>query len=132
MEIARKHPRWLALLTLLSGLVAFGWLSLEENGILSVTAMGVCLALLGVAHMLYAYPVLGRLRHAVRYALIGALSGGGAAFAAAGLMFLKTVIHAHAVPDYPLSTILSMAERTPIWAAAGVLLGVAAALIRSR
>ncbi len=132
MEIAHKRPRWLALMTLLGGLIVFVWLSLEDNGILSVAVMGVCLALLGVTHMLYAYSVLGRLRRAVRYALIGALSGSGAALAAAGLMFLKTAIHAHAVPDYPLATILGMAARTPIWAAAGVLLGAAAALIRLR
>lgn len=132
MEIAHKHPRWLALLTLLSGLITFVWLSLEENGILSVTVMGVCLALLSVTHMLYTYAVFGGLRRGVRYALIGALSGGGAALAAAGLMFLKTAIHAHAVPDYPLATILGMAARTPIWAAAGALLGASAALIRFR
>ncbi len=132
METERRRPRWLALLTLLGGLIAFIWLSLEDNSLLSVLAMGIGTAMLSVTHMLYAYAVLSNLRRRVRYALIGALSGGGAALAAAGLMFLKTAIHAHAVPDYPFASILGMAARTPIWAAAGALLGMAVALIRFR
>jgi hypothetical protein len=126
----RRRPRWLALATLLTGVVAFVWLSLEENSLWSVLTLGGACAALGLLHVHYAYALWTRFRRAVRAALIGGLLGGGTALAALCLMFLKTAMHAHIVPDYTLEQMLGMAMRAPAWTAAGILLGAAVTLFQ--
>jgi drug/metabolite transporter (DMT)-like permease len=128
----RRRPRWLALATLLTGVVAFVWLSLEENSLWSVLVLGGACTALSLLHAHYAYALGTRFQRAVRTALIGGLLGGGTALAALCLMFLKTATHAHIVPDYSLEQMLGMAMRVPVWTAAGILLGAAVTLSRQR
>lgn len=126
--VERRRPRWLALATLLTGAVAFVWLSLEENSLWSVLALGGACAALSLLHAHYGRALWTRFRRPVRAALIGGLLGGGTAFIALCLMFLKTAAHAHIVPDYSLEQMLGMAMRIPVWTAAGILLGTAVTL----
>jgi hypothetical protein len=126
----RRRPRWLALATLLTGMVVFVWLSLEENSLWSALALGSACTALSLLHAHHAYALWARLRRIVRAALIGGLLGGGTALAALCLMFLKTAAHAHIVPDYSLEQMLGIALRVPVWTAAGVLLGAAVTLFR--
>ncbi len=126
----RERPRWLALLTLLTGVAAFVWLSLEENSLWSVLSLGGAAAVLSVLHMHYAYALWTRFRRGLDAALIGGLIGGGTVSTAACLMFLKTAAHAHIVPDYSLEQMLGMLARLPTWTAAGILLGAAFSLLR--
>jgi ABC-type nitrate/sulfonate/bicarbonate transport system permease component len=120
------------LLTLMTGISVFVWLSLEENGLWSVLSMGAACALLGALHVHYAHNLWSRLGHSLRFALIGGALGSGTILAATCLMFLKTAAHAHLVPDYSLEQMLSLLARLPTWTAAGILLGAALNLSRSR
>lgn len=128
----RRRPRWLALATLLTGAVAFVWLSLEENSLRSVLSLGGIGAALSALHLQYAYALWTRFRRPLRAALIGGFIGGGTIIGAVCLMFLKTATHAHIVPDYSLEQMLGMAARLPVWTAAGILLGTAFSLMRPR
>ncbi|MCS6871617.1 MAG: hypothetical protein NZ571_09180 [Anaerolineae bacterium] len=128
----RRRPRWLALVTLLTGVVAFIWLLSEENSLLSVLSLGCMVSALSLLHAHYAYALWTRLGCTLRAALIGGAISSGTIGAAACLMFLKTVIHAHIVPDYSIEQQLGMLMRLPTWTAAGILLGTAFSLVRCR
>jgi hypothetical protein len=117
-------PRWLRWLLAGWMLVIFIWLSLEERSALSVALLGTGSALvIGARQMLIRFG--GRLlstTYALPAALLwGAGVGMGSAVATVGLMFLKTVMHAHVFPDYSPMQMLAMLERAPWWAAAGAL-----------
>lgn len=128
----RRRPRWLALVTLLTGVVAFVWLMTEENSLWSALSLGGAGAALGALHAQYADALWSRFRRGLRAALIGGFIGGGTILAAVSLMFLKTATHAHLVGDYSLEQMLGMAARLPAWTAAGILLGTAISLFGSR
>jgi len=130
MWIIPLRPKWLSPLTLLIGLVTFVWFTPESQTALWPTLLGVAGSGALVANRVYA--AAGRsVRRIVAWPLIGAGWGAGGALAAAALMFLKTAIHAHLLPEFPPEMMLAMLARLPSWAAAGALIGAGAALIRS-
>ena len=63
---------------------------------------------------------------------IGAGVGAGTALITALLMIWKTGMHAHPFPDYPTGLILDILRRAPMWALAGILVGVALALLKPK
>jgi hypothetical protein len=60
---------------------------------------------------------------------MGGMVGAGSAALTATFMFLKTAIHSHLYPDYPIGIMLAMLERIPAWGIVGVLLGLCLWLI---
>lgn len=123
-------PRFLATLTLGFGIVVFLWFSPDESGWL-VIALGVGISALIAAHALFR---LGGQTVTMRWwfpgcVMLGGLVGAGAALATAALMLLKTGLHAHIFPDYPLVVILGILSRLPAWSAAGGLGGLAVAVM---
>lgn len=128
MVISIPQPgRRIRLLVMGYGLIVLLWLSLEDNQTEPVVALGVVMALLGVA-LLCLNTMGGKTIQAdyVLPSLVGAgiITGLGASVASAGLMFFKTALHAHLFPDYPPLMMLAVLERAPVWAVAGGLFGL--------
>jgi hypothetical protein len=114
------------------GLLVFLWLSPEDNHVWPVALLGAGLAV--VAGGVFAANRFGGRWIPARWilpgaALAGLVAGAGGALAAAGLMLLKSGLHSHLFPDYPLPMILAMLERAPAWGLAGLLASAALALL---
>jgi uncharacterized membrane protein YdfJ with MMPL/SSD domain len=108
------------------------WLSLEENSIgsaciLALTGVGIGLAI-QMARFGRDMKLTGR-SLVLGSGLFGMLLGLGTAVACTLLMFFKTAVHAHPIPDYSLAQMLGTIARAPAWALAGALLGLAAACL---
>jgi hypothetical protein len=109
------------------GLILFIWMSLEDNGTLTVSLLGT-----GLATVLILYQSLQRiggrdLSMRFFFALclgIGALIGAASTISTTLLMFFKTAWHGHEFPDYPLELMGDMLFRLPAWALAGGLIGL--------
>jgi hypothetical protein len=114
------------------GLVIFIWMSLEDNGTLTVSLLGV-----GLATALILYQTLERIGGkalAMRFYFplligLGALIGAASSLTTILLMFFKTAWHGHGFPDYPLELMRDMLFRLPAWALAGSLLSFALILL---
>ena len=117
-----RRPRWLAPLTLGYGFLVFVWLTPEQDSVWLAALLGLGGAFVTAAH--------SRVRFRLMLPLWGAFVGASGAFAAAGLMFLKTALHAHPFPDFPTLLMLAMIERAPAWGVAGTLVGAGLLLWR--
>lgn len=117
-----RRPRWLAPLTLGYGLLVFLWLTPEQDSVWLVALLGLAGAFVTASHL--------SVRFRLMLPLWGAFVGTGGALAAAGLMFLKTALHAHPFPDFPTLLMLAIIERAPAWGLAGALAGTSLLLWR--
>lgn len=132
-----KRQRWLSLLTVAYGAAVFVWLTPESDSVALTALLGVCGAALGAAHLSARYlwtghkrlPWLGLVER-LALPLWGALAGAGGALLAAGLMFLKTALHAHPYPDFSPLLMLAVIGRAPAGGAAGALAGLGLRLVR--
>jgi hypothetical protein len=134
MSIHLPQPRHRLTLSLLGyGLVLLVWLSLEDNGTLSVAVLGTGAALLFTLGWLLQR--IGGRELPVRLWFPGGIVLGGIIGAASSLMttllmFFKTGWHGHAFADYPPEMLLAMLQRLPVWTLAGLLIGLALALMK--
>jgi hypothetical protein len=120
------------------GVVVFIWLSLEDKSVVSVSVLGTGLSLLltlRLARQIGIYPPRPRSGRGARgegiiLLLLGMLCGAGATSATDLLMLIKTSLHSHIYPDYPLPLMTAMLTRLPAWSIAGALIGVAINLLR--
>lgn len=143
-EAPGAAPRWLALLTLVYGVVLFLWLT-PEDSIFLAAVLGALGSALGALHMVYCFGRRdsGRAAWLRRRAALNAerfpvpasaLAGAGigilTALCTALIMLVKTSLHSHLYPDYPLGVLIGILVRAPVWAAAGALAGTAVALWR--
>ncbi|MBI5671658.1 MAG: hypothetical protein HZC41_27000 [Chloroflexi bacterium] len=124
-----RRARWAGLLY---GLALLLWLSLEDNHVWPVAALGAGLAALLV--LLNLLRRLGGRAIPTPYAVagvvtLGALVGLGAAVATAGLMLFKNALHAHVFLDYPPGLLLAVLSRAPVWTLAGGLVGLGLLLL---
>jgi hypothetical protein len=114
------------------GLILFIWMSLEDNGTLTVSLLGT-----GLATALILYQVFERFAGkelAMRFFFplfigFGALIGAASSIATFLLMFFKTAWHGHGFPDYPLELMRDMLFRLPAWALAGALIALSVTLL---
>ena len=125
-------PKRLPLITLLYGVSAFFWLSIEDTGWL-VIVFGIGLALLVIAHGLFRLGGMGDRRLPAWMWLpvaagIGALTGVSSIAATLLLMLIKISLHGHLYPDYTFPLMSGLAARLPAWTLAGLLIGLAAGL----
>lgn len=107
------------------------WLTPEDNSAIVVSLLGLGCSMLLMAHILLRW---SSRRLWLRWwfpsgILVGAGIGGSAIFATMVLMFIKTSMHNHIYPDYPLLMLIGMLERLPAWILAGGLTGFAAVLL---
>jgi multisubunit Na+/H+ antiporter MnhE subunit len=128
MALKLPKPDYRARFLLLGyGLVLFVWMSLEDNGTLTVSLLGTGLA---TALILYqAFERIGGKELSMRFFVglfvgLGTLIGMVSPLATILLMFFKTAWHGHGFPDYPLELMHDMLFRLPAWALAGGLLGL--------
>lgn len=118
--------RWLAPLTILYGVVIFIWTTPEEQSAVFVALLGAVGGLLFVLHARNRWTWIARRaghgwwRIVREIVILPAAVGALGAVWAAVLMFMKTALHNHLVPEYPLPVILSMAARAPVWAVAAI------------
>lgn len=110
------------------GAVLLFWMSLEDNGAVSVSILGTILA----GWLVY----FGMLRYLPHHqltmrslSLIGLGIGAGGTLCTTGLMFFKTAWHGHLFPDYPFGMMAAMLQRAPVWGVAGAMIGLAIWLI---
>ncbi len=133
LTLTPPSPR-LRLALIGGGVLAFLWLGFEDHGMLSVTLLGTLLAVLSVLLAVRTYgphtPLVPRV-WLVGFVLVGALMGGGAVLLTVGLMFFKTAWHSHAFPDYPVSLMLVMLARLPLWMIGGACIGAGWGLWRT-
>ncbi|MEP7286287.1 MAG: hypothetical protein ABI947_11020 [Chloroflexota bacterium] len=125
-------PKRLSLITLLYGISAFLWLSIEDTGWL-VVVFGIGLALLTIVHGLFRLSITGKRTLPTwmwlpTAAAIGALAGVGSIAATLLLMLMKISLHGHLYPDYTFPLLSGLAARLPAWALAGLLIGLAVGL----
>lgn len=133
MSLKFPKPDYRARFALLAyGLLIFLWLSLEDNGTLTVSLLGA-----GLATALILYQVFERIggkELSMRFFIplfigLGALIGAASSIATILLMFFKTAWHGHGFPDYPLELIRDILLRLPAWAIAGGLIALGVALL---
>jgi hypothetical protein len=126
------RSRVLTWLTYAYGLAFFVWIGVEDSTPARVTALGGVLPLLFLAHFLtrrFGGAPLPARKGMLLLGAGGLLAGSAAPFTVAILMGVKVSLHSHAYPEYPPEAVTDIIARTPVWALAGLLLGVAAALV---
>lgn len=111
-----------------AGLLGFLWIGFEDRGPTTALLMAALLAFAGGTSVLARVAgsrVLTVRGWLLRCALVGLGAGGTIAPLGALLMAIKVSLHAHAVPDFTLADLSAVIGRTHVWAAAGLLVGVA-------
>jgi hypothetical protein len=115
------------------GIILLVWLSMEDNGTVSVALLGTGAAVLYSSSWLLkrsAGQVLPLRVWLPGLILFGGTLGALSTLTTTLLMFFKTGWHGHGFPDYPPQMLLAMLQRLPVWTLAGALIGLAAALIK--
>lgn len=129
----RAVPRWLGLSTLLYGVTVFLWTSPEEQTALFVSLLGWIGATLIVLHIRvrWVWFTAQSERTLYQVVMIPIAVGILAVLSTCALMFIKTALHNHLVPEYPLSTIVGMLSRIPAWCSAAILMAASLRLWRT-
>jgi len=126
--------RALLVLTLFYLVALFLWLG-EEDSVAFVTALGIGLAVLLMAHALVRQAGGRQLSHRrwlVTMAVSGLVTGISASLATVTLMAVKVSIHGHpGALDYPPEALIAVLTYLPGWALAGALGGLGVGLIVS-
>lgn len=120
--------RWNAILC---AIAIFVWSTPEEDRVIWSSLLGIWLALtllLGVVVRRAGGRVLRGWRAPLMLALFGAAVGAAGNICAVLLMLFKDARHAHIFPDYPPALLGAMLSLLPVWALAGALFGLGAAL----
>lgn len=120
--------RTLRIAAILLGILILIWLSLEGRDVRQALLLASFLSLLGASA---AWIRLQNMLRGYWLPFVGALFGLLVPLLAAFLMVLKTGMHAHSVPDFTLVQVMAVLQLIPVWIAAGVFLGLAAAWWRA-
>lgn len=113
------------------GVILFFWIGYEDQSTTGPVLLGSLIAG-GMS-----FPVHERLarirwtafqRRGLTSVLTGLMAGALAMPMAALAMLVKVSIHSHVPPDFTSVQVLAVLTRTPIWAGAGLLIGLAASL----
>ncbi|MBT3389748.1 MAG: hypothetical protein HN413_04995 [Chloroflexi bacterium] len=126
-ETPARSPLWLRFAAIGAGIVTLFWLPIEDTQINIVTLLALFIAAFGAAHT--AYKRRAPKFHGVpRAALIGLLAGASATLIALLLIALKTGLHSHGAPDFTLTQITTLIQRTPYFAIGGLLVALGCAV----
>lgn len=130
--LPKRNTLLLRVIVIILLAITFLWMSFEDADTTFVMLLAVNLALSGA--LLWAFRRYGGVALTPRTfligaALLGAVTGASVSLIAAGLMFFKNAWHSHLFPDFPLPMIGGMAARAFPWAVAGLLFGLAVALL---
>jgi hypothetical protein len=130
-----EWPAWSRALTLFTfafGLAFFFWIGLEDTTLLPPMILGASLTTLVIGHFLlrrFGGAPLPARKGMLLLSAGGLLGGVVAPLVSTVLMALKVSLHSHDYPDYPPEAVLGVLARTPFWALAGLIFGMALALL---
>ncbi|MBL6965564.1 MAG: hypothetical protein ISR60_03320, partial [Anaerolineales bacterium] len=120
-------PLWLRNAAIGVGVVILFWLPIEDTQINTVTFLALLIAAFGAARATYKRRA-SKLHAGLRAVLIGLLAGASATPIALLLIALKTGIHSHGAPDFTLTQINSLIQRTPYFTIGGLLIALGCAV----
>jgi hypothetical protein len=130
METGHRLQRALRAVT---GVLIFFWIGYEDRSSAGPILVGSMIASALAANISGRLRTTGMLRSGGRpviYTLTGLIAGALAMPLAALAMLVKVSLHSHIPPDFTTARVFDLLARTPIWAGAGILIGLACALAR--
>ncbi len=107
------------------------WIGVEDYSLAAVTVLGAGLPALFLGHFLlrrFGGAVLSMRKSLLLLSAGGLLAGALAPLAIAILMAVKVSLHGSTTPGFEAQTVVAVVARLPVWALAGLLVGVALAL----
>lgn len=119
--------RRLRILALFTGFLLFVWLPFEDTHINWVLLFAVLICSQAAARVIYGLRSKQGWAWLI-YPLTGGLTGLAVTLVALLLMAFKSGVHGHEVPDFTPAQVTSVLARTPVWATAGLLIGLGTAL----
>jgi hypothetical protein len=132
MQIPAQLPG-LKLLTVLTGIYAALWISLEGR-VWRVVVMAVGVTAVSLLHLLQ-NKLGGRTVSLWQWlsitAVLGLCLGGGSGLLTLVFMAVKTGIHAHG-PEFTLSQIQWVSQQTPLWVIIGLLTGIGLGMLTAK
>ena len=126
-----SRSRGLTLFTYAFCGVFFVWLGLEDRSLVIVALLGASLPAIFLAHFLlrrFGGAALPLRKSMLLLSAGGLLVGSLGPLTTAVLMAVKVSLHSDPIPDYTPEAVLGVVARLPVWALAGLLVGVALAL----
>ena len=120
-------PRGLRVAVILTGLGLLFWLPFEDQNERPALFFALLLCALAGAFLLHRLGSLGVVP-LWAYPLLGMLCGLALSPLAVLLLALKSGLHSHAAPDYTIVDLVSVLEKTPVWAGVGLLFGLSVGL----
>jgi hypothetical protein len=116
-----------------AGLAWFVWLGYEDVGLRIVLLLSGWISLAYVITLWQRWSDSAQLgqqgQYLVRAAIAGLVGGATAPPLADILMLVKVSLHSHAVPDFTARDLGAVFGRTPVWALAGLAVGLALGLV---
>lgn len=106
----------------------FIWTGRESTNIRTMTLISFGITLLAITTWTlnrYGGQQISVRTGAMMFTLIGAIIGFGTTVTTAVMMMFINIRHSHIRPDYPPELVGAILQRSPLWAVAGVLVGLA-------
>lgn len=119
--------RW-RILSLILGILLFIWLPVEDVNASLVTVFAIAICGLAVARFLIPIRVQPGSKHWLVYPLSGMIAGAAITLVTLLLMAFKSGLHGHGSPDFTPEQVASVLWLTPLWTAAGFLIGLGAGI----
>lgn len=119
--------RW-RIVSLILGILLFLWLPVEDVNASLVTVFAIAICGLAAARFLIPIRVWPGSKHWLVYPLSGMIAGAAITLITLLLMAFKSGLHGHGSPDFTPEQVISVLWLTPLWIAAGLLIGLGAGI----
>lgn len=123
-----KHA-WLRISGVILGIALLLWLPIEDADLNRVLFFANAVCAWGAARAMVNTSSQDP-KFLQRHIVVGLVAGLAVSPAALFMMAFKSGLHGHGSPDFSSAQMLSVLMRFPVWAIAGTLLGLGAALAR--
>jgi hypothetical protein len=128
-KLSSSTPLWLRYYAILLGILFLGWIPIEDMNEGWVVAIAGAFTAWWAARYLSMSPSTLQLLW-LRQAAAGLIAGLSVTPLSLILMVFKTGVHGHEAPDFTPQQMARVVELTPIWAGAGLLIGIGTSLWR--
>ena len=115
--------RW-RILSLVLGFALFFWLPIEDLNASLVAIFAIAICSLAVVRILLTIQILPGSKRWLFYPLGGTIAGAAVTLVSVLLMAFKSGLHGHGSPDFTPDQVISLLQLTPLWSAAGFLIGL--------
>jgi hypothetical protein len=119
--------RRLRIAALLLGAALLVWLPFEDSSLVWIILFSLAICTLAAVYTLIKLH-LGQKRAWLYLPLTGIAAGVAITPIALSLMTFKSGVHGHGSPDFTPAQVTGILQRTPLWAASGLLIGLGASL----